>query len=91
VFDDKENLIGVALLALCAVVGGVLVYSIVTGERFEYNGPRWLVWVLAVLFIGGILYGMLQGFSSRWRSGGSPQWPDPGSGRKPWWMFWRNR
>ena len=88
VFDDKENIVGIALLGLCAVAGVVLVCSIVTGNELEYNGPRWLIWVLGVLFFGGIIYGMAQGFSSRRKSGGSAQWPNPSSGRKPWWKFW---
>lgn len=91
-FDDRENLIGLLLLGLCAAVGGVLVWSIVTGNELEYTGPGWLVWVLGILFVGGIVYGMAQGVTGRRRSGGVPQWPDPASGRRPWWRFWdRNR
>lgn len=79
-FDDRENLIGLLLLGLCAVAGGVLVWAIVTGGRLEYNGPDWLTWVLGIVFFGGILYGV---------SRGRGQWPHPLSGRRPWWRFWR--
>lgn len=87
-FNDRENLIGVLLVALCAVVGGVMVWSIVTGNELEYTGPAWLAWVVGALFMAGLLYGMWQGISGRMKSGGSPQWPDPGAGRRPWWKFW---
>jgi hypothetical protein len=90
-FNDRGNLIGLIFLLLCAVVGGVLVWSIVTGKRLEYNGPAWLTWVLGALFIGGIVYGMVQGGMGRVRSGGGPQWPNPASGRRPWWMFWKRQ
>jgi len=87
-FDDRENIIGVLLLALCAVVGGVLVYSIVTGERLTYSGPQWLAWLIGALFLGAIVYGVWQNMGARRRSGGTPQWPAPDSGRRPWWKFW---
>jgi len=88
VFDDKENIIGVLLLSLCAVVAGVFIWSMVTGRELSYNGPQWLTWVLGIIFFAGIGYGMWQSLSGRFRSGGSPQWPDVGSGRRPWWKFW---
>lgn len=88
-FDDKENLIGALLLGLCAVVAGVLVWQIVTGERLSYNGPRWLVWILLAIFLGGSVFGLLRGRIGR---GSGPQWPDPQTGRQPWWRrFFGNR
>jgi hypothetical protein len=86
-FDDKENLVGVLFLALCAVVGGVLIWEIVTGERLEYDGPGWLVWILLGLFIGGGLFGLFRGRIGR-GFGTGPQWPDPQTGRRPWWRRW---
>ncbi|MGD9711576.1 MAG: hypothetical protein AB7V46_05850 [Thermomicrobiales bacterium] len=77
----RENPIGVLILALCSVVGIVLVWQIITGERLSYDGPRWLVWVLGALMLGGSLY-ML--FASRIR-GEDQQWPSPTAGRKPMW------
>ena len=77
---ERENLIGVALLALCTVVGGILVYAITTGVRFRYTGPEWLAWVLAILFIGGSIYGVVA--SGRFR--GKGRWPEPPGRRWPW-------
>src|SRR4051812_17499063 len=77
---DRENAIGFLLLGLCTFMGGVLVYSIVTGTRYEYSGPTWLAIALSVLFIGGILYGMKSGM--RGRSNRTGKWPDPLTGQK---------
>ena len=87
-FDDRDNIIGVLLLGLCAVIGGVMVWAIATDTELEYTGPAWVAWVLGGLFLAGVLYGMFAGVASRRRGGGAPQWPDPGSGRRPWWKFW---
>jgi hypothetical protein len=88
-FDDGENVIGLLLLGLCAVVGGVLVWQIVTGERLEYNGPGWLVGLLAILFIGGSVYGLVRGGGlGRFGGGRGRQWPDPRTGQtgqRSWW------
>ena len=74
----REDLIGLLLLGLCVAIGGVLVYSIATGERFRFTGPGWLGTVLMVVFIGGVVYGL---FSGRGR-----RWPDPltGRGKRRW-------
>lgn len=78
---ERDDVIGLLLLGLCVAAGGVLVFGIVTGTRWEYTGPGWLGWVLAILFIGGGLYSM-RGLG-RGRS-----WPDPQTGRErrrwPW-------
>lgn len=81
---DRENAIGFVLLGLCTVIGGVMVYAIATGTTFTYSGPAWVGWALFAVFLGAIGYG----FFSRRRVGGvgrGPQWPDPQSGRRPWW------
>lgn len=54
---DRENAIGVVLLLLCAVVAGVLLYSIGTGTRFRFTGPGWVGTALMVLFIGATIAG----------------------------------
>jgi hypothetical protein len=82
---QRENAIGFLLLGVCAFMGGILVYSIVTGTSYDYTGPRWLSIVLFVLFIGGILYGLK--FGMRGRSNRTGHWPDPMTGRRG----WRNR
>jgi hypothetical protein len=88
VFDDRDSIIGVLLLGLCAVAGGVIVWAIATDTKLEYNGPGWLAWLLAIVFMGAVFFGLFQGIVGRRRGGGAPQWPDPGSGRRPWWKFW---
>lgn len=64
---DRENLPGVILLALCTVVAGVLIYSIVTGTRFVWNGPSWMPMVLMVLFMGATAWGFIRQPGRRWR------------------------
>src|SRR5688572_16815847 len=87
---DRENTVGFLLLAVCAAVGGVMLFSIATGTRFRYTGPAWLVWVLLALFVGGGLYGLFRGGLGGGRFGGGRSWPDPMTGprRRPWWRFW---
>jgi len=87
-FDGRENIIGVILIALCVVIGAVMVWAIATDAELEYTGPDWLAWSIAALFLGGTLYGLYQGLAGRRRSGGAPQWPAPGGGHRPWWKFW---
>lgn len=89
---DRENALGFVLLGLCAVAAGVMIYSLATETPLRYTGPAWLTWVLGILFIGGIFYGL---FSSRWRGrgrgfSGERQWPDPQTGRQRggWRRFW---
>ena len=64
---NRENAIGMALLALCGVVAVVLLYSIATGTRFRYEGPQWLVTVLMIVFIAGGLYGFVMRPGRRWQ------------------------
>jgi len=79
---DRDDIVGLALLGFCVVVGGVLVYGIVTGTRFRYDGPGWLGIVLAVLFLGGTIYGIVVASGRRW--------PDPLTGRgRRWWPWSR--
>lgn len=82
-FDDGDNLIGLLLLGVCAVVAGVLVWEIASGQQLRYTGPDWLVWLLAIIFIGGSLFGLARGGFGRLRGG--RRWPDPHTGQRPWW------
>jgi hypothetical protein len=82
-FDDHNNLIGLLLLGLCAAAGGVLVWAIVTDSTLEYHGPAWLTWLLGIVFVGALLYGVTRGGLGR------GQWPHPMSGQRRWWRFWR--
>lgn len=81
---DRENAVGFLVLAVCVAVGGIMLFSIATGERFRFTSPGWIVWVLLLLFLGGTFYGLFRG-----RMWGNPRWPDPRTGRRPWWQFWR--
>ena len=80
---DRENVIGLLLLALCAAAAGVLLFGIGTGTRWEYTGPGWLSALLAVLFFGAILYGFFTRPGRRW--------PDPQTGRRWRWPWSRSR
>lgn len=77
---DRDDLLGFLFLALCAAIGGVLIYGIVTGTRFSFDGPSWLGWLVMLLFVGGIVYGLVVARGRRW--------PDPHTGRSrrrwPW-------
>jgi hypothetical protein len=64
---DRENLPGVILLALCTVVAGVLIYSIMTGTRFTWNGPAWIPVVLMVVFMGASVWGFVGRPGRQWR------------------------
>jgi hypothetical protein len=64
---DRENLPGVILLALCTVAAGVLIFSIATGTRFVWTGPRWVSVVLAVLFTGATTWGFVRQPGRQWR------------------------
>ncbi|MBX3070839.1 MAG: hypothetical protein KF883_10105 [Thermomicrobiales bacterium] len=77
----RSNPIGVLILALCGVAAVVLVWQIITGERLEYTGPTWLIWVLAAVLVGGSLYMLV---ASRIRRE-DQQWPNPNAGQKSLW------
>ena len=85
---DREDAVGYLLIGVCAAVGGVMIYAIATGTRLRYTGPGWLVWILLALFLGGIVFGFLRGGLGGGRFGGGRRWPDPMTGRRPWWRFW---
>ena len=82
---DRENAIGFLLLGLCVVIGGVMVFAIATDTQLTYEGPTWLSVILVVAFIGAIGYGLLRGRIGGRGIGQGPQWPDPRTGRRPWW------
>ena len=63
---NRGNAIGLILLLLCGVVALVLVFSIVTGTRFRFEGPSWLGTALVILFVAGSIYGFLIRPGRRW-------------------------
>jgi hypothetical protein len=78
----RDNPIGVLILALCGVVGIVLIWQIATGERLSYDGPNWVIWILGIVMLGGVLYGI---FGDRIRGESGNQWPSPTAGHKSLW------
>lgn len=78
----RENLIGILLLGLMAVIAAVMVRAIITGERPTVDLPGWLAWPLGAIFIGGILYGLVRQFADRRGARGGHAWPDPLTGEK---------
>lgn len=79
---SRDNAIGIALLGLCTVVAGALVWQIITGERLRYNGPNWLITVIGILFFGVMLYGLVGGIRRMIQGRRQVrQWPDPRTGR----------
>ena len=74
----RNDIIGVLLLGLCAVMAGVLVYSIATGVRFRFTGPPWAGTVLMIVFIGAVIYSLVTTFQRRWpnpMTGQGWRWP----------------
>lgn len=98
----RENIVGTLLLLLCSVVAGILVYSIVTGERVDFDLPPLVTNVLGIVFIGLLIMGFVRGgFFSRLlgrdRGDGNGsgtsgrQWPDPRTGQRSLWDRLRGR
>lgn len=93
---NRENAVGFLLVGVCAVVAGVLLYAIASGERLRLDVPGWVGVVLAVAFFGLIIFGIVSsgGFGRLFRrgdrGGGGPQWPYPPTGRR-WRWPWERR
>ncbi|MCC6314552.1 MAG: hypothetical protein IT337_11135 [Thermomicrobiales bacterium] len=52
---DRENWVGMVLLAVCVVAGGVLLHAIATGSVISFEGPPWLSPILLLLYVGGLV------------------------------------
>ncbi len=63
---DRENLLGWVLLTTCALAGGILLWSTVTDRPLVYTGPTWLPPILAVAYLGGVIYLWFTGSGQRW-------------------------
>jgi hypothetical protein len=84
---NRENAVGIVLLAACAVVAAVMLSYIAIGERPTFDfGPAGNT-IAVVIFIGLILVGAVRSpWFRRLRGGeGGRQWPDPGTGQKSLW------
>ncbi len=92
---DRDNIVGVLLLGLCAFLAGILLYAIGSGEQLTFDGPAWMGPVLMVVFIGLLIFGFVSsgGFGRFRRGGGGRAWPDPATGqRRRWrWPWQRDR
>jgi hypothetical protein len=62
VFEDKNNLIGLALLVLCGLSAGTMLGYIKAGEIARYTGPPWLGVVIVVAGIAVTAYMTAQHF-----------------------------
>jgi hypothetical protein len=84
---NRDNAVGFVLLGLCAVVAGVMLYYIYTGDRLTIDLPPLLSAVVGILFFGLIIFGFIRSpLFQRLRGGqGGKQWPDPGTGSKSLW------
>jgi hypothetical protein len=90
---NRENAVGIALLAACAVVAGIMIYYISIGERPAIDfGPTGNA-IGFVLFLALIGVGIFRGpLGRRLRGGdGGQQWPHPGTGQKSLWDRLRGR
>ena len=76
---NREDLPGILLLGLCAVVAIALLIEIFTGYSFEYSGPGWLATAISLVGFGLIIVMSWRAWGSRikrWRGDhGGGQWP----------------
>lgn len=90
---NRENAVGIALLAVCGVVAAIMLYYIAIGERPTIDlGPAGSA-IGLILFLGLIVLGVIRTpWFRRLRGGESGrQWPDPGTGQKSLWDRLRGR
>ncbi|HEV2108877.1 MAG TPA: hypothetical protein VGR16_11485 [Thermomicrobiales bacterium] len=86
---DRENVVGLLLLAVCGAGAVILAVAIATGTRLRWTGPTWLAVVLGIGFFGALFYALFA--NRRNSSDGSPAWPDPRSGQRGGWRRWFRR
>ena len=83
---SRDNAIGIVLLAVCGLALGVMLAYIRAGERPTYGGPGWLAGLIAVIFIGALIFGFIRN-----RGSGAFTRDDVGSPNDPWWRRLRRR
>ena len=87
---SRENAVGIVLLGVSAVVAGVMIYAIVTGERIQLRAPAYVTVPLAILFIGLILFGLFRNVRGS-GAGSGRSWPNPQAGSRSLWDRLRGR
>lgn len=86
---DRENIVGLLLVALCGAAAVIMIVAIMTGQTLRWTGPTWLAILLGGVFFAVLIGGMV---ANRRRSGdGSAAWPDPRSGQRGGWRRWFRR
>lgn len=88
---NRENAVGLILLGACAVVAGVMIYAIVTGERIRIDAPGYIAAPLTILFIGLVLFGLFRNVRGGSGAGSGRSWPHPQSGSRSLWDRLRGR
>ena len=71
------NFIGVLLVGLCLISAAIMIWATATDRELTYDGPNWLIWILAGVFLIGSFWGLFQGIRGR-----NKEWPNPGSGQR---------
>ena len=94
----NERQIEVSTHRLIAKMPMIAAALLILNGRTDWVGARyrnrwWTALTLLgiLIFFAAIGYGLWQSWSRRSASGGTPQWPDPSSGRRPWWQFWKKK
>lgn len=87
---DRENAVGVILLGASAVVAGIMIYAIVTGQRIELSAPAYVTVPLAIVFIGLVLFGLFRNMRGT-GAGSGRSWPNPQAGSRSLWDRIRGR
>jgi hypothetical protein len=74
---DRDNLPGLVLLGLCAVVAGALMLEIAGVVDFEFRAPGWVGTTLTIVAFGLIISTFLvgRGLGRIGKTGGPRRWP----------------
>jgi len=84
-FEDRSNLIGLALLIGCGLSAGIMLGYIETGTVPVWDGPAWIKWSVVGAGVALILYGLIQSMRGRWFG---HDLPGPRRRWFPWFPWW---
>jgi hypothetical protein len=87
---NRENAVGIILLGACAVVAGIMIYAIVTGQRITFSAPAYVTVPLTIVFIGLVLFGLFRNMRGT-GAGRGRAWPNPQTGTRSLWDRIRGR